>query len=94
MRPAPWERNDAEHALETAGWIRVALPKTPVDHHSDRFIEMMKWCEDNIGPGRVEIQAGKINNNDLWYSYNWYGYWNFWFQHEQHAMWFILRSSK
>ena len=90
MRPATNERNEAEHALETAGWIRVSLPKYPGDN-AELFVQMLKWCEDQIGAGRVEIAAGRINNGDRWYSYGWYGYWNFWFQFEQDATAFTLR---
>ena len=89
MRPAVTERVEAEDKLEAAGWILVSLPREA--RIEEQFISMLAWCGEYIGNGRVEIEAGRINPEERWYSYSWYGYWNFWFQHEKDATLFALR---
>ena len=90
-RVATRERHLAEDVLEEQGWSLVKLPRDRQLAIPDQFVQMMKWCEDNIGTGRVEIEQNKIDHNDQWYSFSWYGYWNFWFRDEQDAMLFTLR---
>ena len=90
-RPASNERLLAERKLESLGWSVAKLPRTDATRNSMLFIDMMKWCEDNVGVGRVEIHTGIIDDNDMWYSFSWYGYWNFWFRNEQDATLFALR---
>ena len=52
---------------------------------------MMKWCENTFGPGRVEPGANWLDDNDVWYSFSWYGYWTFHFKREKDATAFALR---
>ena len=89
MRPVPTSRQEAEAMLAEQGWHKVVL----VRHGSlpMQFIGMMVWCEENIGPGRVEIEKNRIDASDVWYSYSWYGYWDFWFRNKKDATLFTLR---
>ena len=90
-RPASNDRHLAELALETQGWTVVKLPRDRQRELALQFIDMMTWCEDNIGKGRVEVEQDKIDPTDQWYSFSWYGYWNFWFRNSQDATAFTLR---
>ncbi len=87
------DRHLAELELETQGWTLVKLPRTQPTRINMKFVDMMKWCEDHVGTGRVEIEPGKIDADDMWYSFSWYGYWNFWFRRETDATAFALRWS-
>jgi hypothetical protein len=89
MRPAANDRVIAEDQLEAEGWVLVSLRR--FSGNERQCVDMLKWCEDCIGPGRVEIESNRINTDDKWYSYSWFGFWNFWFQHEQDATAFSLR---
>lgn len=93
-RAATNERHKAEDALEYIGWTCVKLSRDKQLNIPDQFTQMMKWCEDNIGTGRVEVEPDRIDMNDHWYSFSWYGYWNFWFRHEKNATIFVLRWSR
>lgn len=88
-RPASMERTEAENQLAAQGWHKVILPRT--SRNNPDFIDMLEWCENNIGQGRIEIEAGKINERDHWYTYSWYGYWNFWFRNEADATMFMMK---
>ena len=90
-RPTANDRRIAEDELEALGWTPAKLPRTEPTRQSLQFIDMMKWCEDYVGPGRVEVEPGKVDANDMWYSFSWYGSWNFWFRREQDATAFTLR---
>lgn len=90
-RVVPNERHLAELALEKFGWTNVKLPRDRQLAIPDQFIQMMTWCEKNIGTGRVEVEQHKIDNDDMWYSFSWYGYWNFWFKNHKDATIFTLR---
>ena len=91
LRPASNDRHLAELELRSQGWTPVNLSRTEPTRQSLQFIDMLKWCEDNIGQGRVEVEPGKIDVDDMWYSFSWYGYWNFWFRKETDATAFALR---
>lgn len=91
FRAASNDRHLAEVQLEQLGRIPVKLSRLGQQNNPLQFIEMMKWCEDNIGLGRVEVEQGKIDSADMWYSFSWYGYWNFWFRYERDATLFSLR---
>jgi hypothetical protein len=90
-RPTANDRRIAEDKLETLGWTLVRIPKERQQALAFNFVHVMKWCEDNTGPGRVEIEPSKIDANDQWYSFSWYGYWDFWFRQETDATAFTLR---
>ena len=90
-RPASNDRHQAENELAVQGWSQVKLPRTEATRNNMQFIDMMTWCEVHIGQGRVEIESGKIDASDTWYSFSWYGYWNFWFRKETDATAFALR---
>ena len=91
VRAASNDRHLAELELEQQGWTVVKLPRNRQLEMNLQFMDMMTWCEANVGKGRVEIEQGKIDGADRWYSFSWYGYWNFWFRHEQDATMFLLR---
>lgn len=90
-RTAANDRHLAETALERLGWTRVALSRDKQLTIPAQFIKMMQWCDDNVGTGRVEIEQDRIDDLDMWYSFSWYGYWNFWFRHKRDAVLFTLR---
>lgn len=90
-RAASNDRHKAEDALEYMGWHCVELPRDRQLTIPDQFIQMMRWCEQNIGTGRVEVEQHRIDDGNQWYSFSWYGYWNFWFRHETDATAFTLR---
>lgn len=92
MRSAPAERQQAEQVLKSEGWAVVKIPKDFMRaerYHSPAI--MMKWCEDTVGPGRVEPGSNWLDDNDVWYMYTWYGHWSFHFKHEKDATAFTLR---
>jgi len=87
MRAAPAERHMAEHQLLNQGWQAVRIPKVqPRSYYS-----MMKWCEDTLGPGRPEPGHNWLDGEDVWYTFSWFGYYNFHFKNERDATMFILR---
>lgn len=98
MRIAPAERQVAEIALYKEGWTVVKLPRDFMPVPRDFMLAenntpalMMKWCEDNIGAGRVEPGCNWLDGRDVWYMFTWYGYWNFHFKHAKDATAFSLR---
>lgn len=90
-RAATAERHTAERVLEAQGWTTVSVPKNLMRADLNNLAPMMKWCEDNLGTGRIEPGANWLDEHDVWYSFSWYGYWTFHFKHEKDAMAFTLR---
>lgn len=95
MRAAPADRYKAEQVLEDEGWTVVKLPKPEISHTQGiAHIPMLRWCEDNLGPGRIEPSPNNwLDGNDVWYMYSWFGYWTFYFSHAKDATAFTLRWS-
>ena len=93
MRPAPLERQQAEQVLQDEGWSHIKLPKDRQQELAFQFADLMKWCEDTVGHGRVEPGPNWLDEEDVWYSFAWYGYWTFHFKHEKDATAFALRWS-
>ena len=91
MRPAPAERQAAEQVLKDEGWTVVKIPKDLMQVEVDKYITMLKWCEDTIGSGRVEPGNGWLDGIDVWYTFTWYGSWSFHFKHTKDATAFALR---
>jgi hypothetical protein len=94
MRTAPAERHRAEHLLEGQGWTVVKINKGGRDMDLGQASRMLKWCEDHIGPGRMEPNFEKgqwLDGLDVWYSFTWYGHWTFHFKHDADATAFALR---
>ena len=94
-RAASQERNEAERILsEVEGWLHITIPKSKIEPAVQHY-EILKWCEDRLGPGRVEpSQYRWLDGNDVWYSFTWYGYYNFYFKHKNHATMFVLKWGK
>ena len=92
MRAAPAERHQAEHQLLNEGWHAVRLVKVTGDN-GWRYHSVMKWCEDTVGPGRPEPGHLWLDDEDVWYAFNWFGYYNFHFKHANDATAFALRWS-
>ena len=91
-RAAAAERHEAERVLEAQGWTVISVPKNFIVHANiPPLTQMMKWCEDTLGTGRIEPGANWLDEHDVWYSFSWYGYWTFHFKHEKDAMAFTLR---
>ena len=90
MRAAPAERHQAEHQLLNEGWHAVHIPKVNGDN-TWRFQNMIKWCEDTVGPGRPEPGHNWLDGEDVWYTFGWFGYYNFYFRHGKDASAFALR---
>jgi hypothetical protein len=90
MRAAPAERHQAEHQLLNEGWHVVRLVKVTGDF-GWRYHDMMKWCIDIVGPGRMEPGHHWLDGHDVWYAFNWFGYYNFHFKHAKDATAFSLR---
>ena len=91
MRAAPRERQQAEQILGSEGWTVVKIPKNLMRADLSSPTSMMKWCEDAVGPGRVEPGSGWLDDNDVWYMFTWYGHWSFHFKHDKDATAFTLR---
>ena len=90
MRAEPAERHQAEHQLLNEGWHVVRLVKVTGDF-GWRYHDMMKWCIDIVGPGRMEPGHHWLDGHDVWYAFNWFGYYNFHFKHAKDATAFSLR---
>ena len=92
MRIAPAERKQAEEVLQDEGWTLVKIPKPPISHTQGiAHIPMVRWCEVNIGAGRIEPGHNWLDDNDVWYAFSWYGYQHFYFKHSADATAFTLR---
>ena len=92
VRPASAERQQAEETLADNGWTSVTISKNFMQAVPTQYYEMSKWCEDNIGPGRME-PGTIIDSEDVWYSYGWYGFQRFHFRYSKDATIFTLRWS-
>ena len=90
MRAAPAERHQAEHQLLNEGWHVVRLVKVTGDF-GWRYHDMMKWCIDIVGPGRMEPGHHWLDGHDVWYAFTWFGSYNFHFKHAKDATAFSLR---
>lgn len=91
MRPAPAERQQCEQILEDEGWTSVKVVK-PLKNPEPTYYEMLKWCDDTLGVGRVEpSQSNWLDDHDVWYSFTWYGFFRFHFKHSKDAVAFTLR---
>lgn len=91
MRPAPSDRRRCEQLLIDEEWTRVKIFKSNYEPVAP-YYEMLKWCDDYLGPGRVEpSQSTWLDDYDVWYSFTWYGYYNFYFKHKKDATAFSLR---
>lgn len=93
MRVAPAERQHAEHVLQDEGWTLIKIPKNLMKAEPTEYLTMVHWCEDNIGDGRLEPGHHWLDDNDVWYSFTWYGYWSFHFKYAKDATAFSLRWS-
>ena len=91
MRTAPAERQLCELILRDQGWTTVKIPKNLMLAEPNQYHIMIKWCEDNIGPGRLEPGPKWLDDEDVWYSFGWYGYWSFHFKHSKDATAFSLK---
>lgn len=91
MRPASAERRQAEECLEREGWTSVKIPKNLMMAEPNQYHIMIKWCEDNIGAGRLEPGPKWLDDEDVWYSFGWFGYWTFHFKYDKDATAFALR---
>lgn len=92
MRTAPAERHKCEQILEDNGWHLFKVKKEKLEPPVERYLEMVYWCESTLGPGRLEpSQSNWLNGNDVWYSFTWYGYHNFYLKHSKDATAFALR---
>ena len=93
MRTAPATRQAAEIGLRKERWTVVKIPKDLMVVQSDKISDLTKWCEDNLGPGRIEPGHQRLDGFDAWYAVSWFGYWTFHFKREQDATMFILKWS-
>jgi hypothetical protein len=91
MRPASAERQQAEECLEREGWISVKISEVHMALNSIEYHAVAKWCEDHLGPGRLEPGDNWLDGNDVWYSFDWYGFRRFHFKYSKHATMFTLR---
>ena len=91
MRTAPAERQQAEQVLRDEGWTVVKISKNLMRVEPTEYLNMANWCEQYIGSGRLEPGHKWLDDQDVWYSFTWYGYWSFHFKHEQDAVAFSLR---
>lgn len=91
MRTAPVERQQAEQVLQDEGWASVRIPKNLMRVEPTKYLSMVHWCEDNIGSGRLEPGPNWLDDQDVWYSFTWYGYWTFHFKRSKDATAFSLR---
>ena len=91
MRTAPAERQQAEQVLHDEGWIVVKIAKNLMRVEPTEYLNMAHWCEQYIGSGRLEPGHNWLDDEDVWYSFTWYGYWSFHFKHERDAVAFTLR---
>lgn len=91
MRTAPAERQQAEQVLQDEGWTSVKILKNLMRVEPSLYQAMAKWCEDHIGSGRLEPGHNWLDEEDVWYSFTWYGYWTFHFKHAKDATAFALR---
>ena len=92
MRQAPANRHESERILaQDEGWTHVKVTKPKVEPAILHY-KMLIWCDDHLGPGRVEPnQTNWLDDHDVWYSFTWYGYYNFYFKHSKDAVAFTLR---
>ena len=90
-RPSANDRRIAEDALESLGWTLVRIPRERQESLAFEFVHIMAWCETYVGPGQIEVEPRKIDTTSQWYSFSWYGYWDFWFRNSQDATAFTLR---
>lgn len=91
LRPTPHQRQTIERQLEKINWTKVRVPKTWPPTVNKTLSNMMKHCEDYIGPGRIEPNRWSDDLDDCWYVFAWAGYWNFYFKKPQDATAFILK---
>jgi len=90
MRAAPVERQQVERQLLDQGWHAVRIPKVEGDNMWSIY-NMTKWCEHTLGLGRQEPGMIGLGLGDVWYVFNWFGYYNFYFEHGKDATAFALR---
>lgn len=90
MRTAPAERQRCEQILEEQGWTSIKVTKPEIEPAIPHY-KMLKWCDDNLGPGRVEPGHNWLDGQDVWYSFTWYGFYRFHFKHSKDATAFTLR---
>ena len=90
MRAAPAERQQAERQLLNEGWSLVRIPKVNGDN-TWLYHNAMKWCEDTVGSGRPEPGYNWLDDQDVWYAFNWFGYYSFHFKYAEDATAFTLR---
>lgn len=85
------DRARTERLLQEYGWtqIKISKPSGPV---VELHLSMSKWCEDYIGSGRLEPNL-MLDDQDVWYSFTWYGYWSYHFKHSKDATVFAVRWS-
>ena len=91
MRPSAAKRHQAEEVLYREGWTVVKINKGGRDMDPSAHISMLAWCEKTIGLGRVEPGDNWLDDDDVWYSFTWYGFWSFHFKHTKDATAFSLR---
>ena len=92
MRTAPAERQLCELILRDRGWTTVKIPKNLMMAEPTDYLNIVHWCEDILGPGRLEpSRTTWLGDYDVWYSFGWYGYWSFHFKHSKDATAFSLK---
>ena len=92
MRIAPAQRQAAEVVLGKEGWTIVNIPKDlMVVAQPTKMVDLTKWCEDNLGSGRIEPGHHWLDGLDVWYAFSWLGYWSFHLKHVLDATAFTLR---
>ena len=91
MRTTPAYRHNAEKVLKDEGWISINISKDFTRAEPTQYHDMCKWCEDTIGAGQLEPGPNWLDEDDVWYSFTWYGFWSFHFKHNVDATAFSLR---
>jgi hypothetical protein len=92
MRTAPAQRQAAEIILSKEGWTVVKISKDlMVVAQPNKMANLTKWCEDHLGPGRIEPGHQWLDGHDVWYAFSWFGYWSFHFKNNRDATAFAMR---
>ncbi len=92
MRPAAAVRHRQQQTLNSEGWTVVKISKPPVSHTQGiAHIPMVRWCENTLGPGRMEPGDNWLDGHDVWYTFSWFGYWSFHFKYKRDSTMFAMR---
>lgn len=97
MRTVPAERHKVKRILQDEGRtvIEITRPRpSQLDLFPQGVITLTTWCEQHIGTGQIEPGERWLDNGDVWYMFEWYGFWSFHFKHGRDATAFALRFAK